>query len=582
MVYTAEELKECGLDQFTVFLAYVWEFLRLPEPTPVQLDIARYLQYGPRRSIIQAFRGVGKSWITVAFVCWILLLDPNKEIMVVSAGEGLAGDFTKFCLQLIRGMPLLQHLQPDPAKGQKASTEKFDVGPRGPGKDPSVKSVGITGQLTGGRSDVIVMDDIEIPKNSYTPLLRERIFKLVEEPDNLLKPIPTSKIVYLGTPQVEQSLYARLHRERKYAIRIWPAQVPESPSKYSGNLAPFVQQMIDNGVPAGAPVEPTRFPDHVLQEKRDGNGEAGYALQFMLDTTPSDAEKHPLKLKDLIVMDCDHKMAHIKVAWSSDPQNKVKEVDAGGFDGDHLFRAAYRSPEMAEYSCTVMAIDPSGNGKDETAYAIVKFCHGMLYLMDSGGFTQGFGDDTLRALAGKAVHWGVNDIIIEKNYGGGMFDSLLKPWLLKVGLEKEVQIQRDGLQAERVRHGKIDEEYKGWASVQKEFRILDILEPVIRSHKLVITTDVLHEDGKQQQRDPKYSLIFQMTRMQRLKGALAKDDRVDALSMAVGYFTDRMSRDQDKILNEEKERKRKEALLHHMKHVVGRGKPSHVKKGWSV
>lgn len=561
-------------------MAYVWEFLRLPEPTAVQIDIARYLQHGPKRSIIQAFRGVGKSWITVAFVCWILFLDPHKNIKVVSAGEGLAGDFTKFALQLIRGMPLLQHLEPNPAKGQKASTEKFDVGPSSANRDPSVMSVGITGQLTGGRADVIVMDDIEIPKNSYTPLLRERLFKLVEEPDNLLKPLPESKIVYLGTPQVEQSLYSRLHKERKYAIRVWPAEVPADPNKYHGNLAPFILKMIEKGAPAGTPVEPKRFPRHILDDKLAGNGVAGYQLQFMLDTTPSDAERHPLKLKDLIIMDCDLEMAPIKVAWTNDADKKVKELDAGGFDGDHYYKVAWRSDEMANYSQTVMAIDPSGKGADETAFVIVKFCHGMLYLMDAGGFRDGFGDATLSALAGKAVRWGVNDIIIEKNYGGGMFDSLLKPWLIKAGLEKEIELKRDGLPVDRVRHGKIDEEYKGWANEQKEMRILDTLEPVVRSHKLIVSREVLDADSRQQKLEQKYSLIFQFTRMQRLRGALAHDDRLDALSMAVAYFTSKMARDQDKILDEEKERRKMEALRHHMRHVIGRGKPQ--RRGWNI
>lgn len=576
--YSREEIEAAGLHEFTVFLAYLWEYLNLPEPTEVQLDIARYLQYGPRRSIVQAFRGVGKSWITVGFVVWTLFLDPHKNIMVVSAGEGLAGDFTKFCLQIIRGMPILNHLEPNPAKGHKASTEKFDVGPANANKDPSVKSVGITGQLTGSRSDLIVMDDIEVPKNSYTPLLRERLYKLVEEPDNILKPDGKSRIVYLGTPQVEASLYTRLHKERKYAIRVWPAEVPEDPNKYHGNLAPYVQAMFDRGVKPGTPMEPTRFPRVVLDEKLAGNGFAGYQLQFMLDTTPSDAERHPLKLKNLIVMDCDLEMAHIKVAWTNDPEKKVKELECGGLDGDHYYRPAFRSPEMAKYSKTVMAIDTSGKGKDETAYAIVKICHGMLYVMDVGGYVDGYGDETLRKLASKAVRWGVNDIIVEENFGSGMFSALLKPWLIKVGLEKEEVLRQAGEDPTTVRRGKIDEEYNGWSHTQKELRILNSLEPVVQSHKLVFNQDLITQDLAQARINPAYSLIYQFTRMQRVKGALAHDDRIDALAMAVGYFTKQMSRDQDKVLDEERERRRDAALRHHMKHVVGKAKkPSNRK-----
>jgi len=177
-MYSLEELHAAGLDDFRVFLVQVWEYLGLPPPTLVQLDIAlEGLQKGPKRVIIQGFRGVGKSWITVAYVLWRLLLDPQIKIMVVSATQGLADNFSKFCKQIIDGMPLLHHLKPPP---NYDAADEWNVGPALPSKDPSVKSVGITGQLTGSRADLIVPDDIEIPKNSFTFLLRERLAELVK------------------------------------------------------------------------------------------------------------------------------------------------------------------------------------------------------------------------------------------------------------------------------------------------------------------------------------------------------------------------------------------------------------------
>jgi hypothetical protein len=38
----------------------------------------------------------------------------------------------------------------------------------------------------------------------------------------------------------------------------------------------------------------------------------------------------------------------------------------------------------------------------------------------------------------------------------------------------------------------------------------------------------------------RYQLFFQMTRITRDKGALAKDDRIEALAMAVGYWAERL------------------------------------------
>ena len=49
---------------FKLFLQAMWHQLDLPSPTRAQYAIADYLQHGPKRLQIQAFRGVGKSWIT--------------------------------------------------------------------------------------------------------------------------------------------------------------------------------------------------------------------------------------------------------------------------------------------------------------------------------------------------------------------------------------------------------------------------------------------------------------------------------------------------------------------------------------
>jgi hypothetical protein len=51
---------------FRYFLTAIWKELNLPQPTRAQLAIAKYLQHGPKRLQISAFRGVGKSWITAA------------------------------------------------------------------------------------------------------------------------------------------------------------------------------------------------------------------------------------------------------------------------------------------------------------------------------------------------------------------------------------------------------------------------------------------------------------------------------------------------------------------------------------
>jgi hypothetical protein len=543
--YTQEEIEETGLDDFRVFLRQVWDYLGLPPPTPVQNDMAYNLQHGPRRFIIQAFRGVGKSWITVAFVCWNLFLDPQMKIEVISASGGLAEDFTKFTKQLISGMPLLQHLQP--RDGQRDKGTSFDVGPATPSKDPSLKAAGITGQITGTRADLIVADDIEIPKNSFTFHLREKLAEQVKEFDAILK--PGGRVIYLGTPQVEDSLYPKLHRERGYGIRIWPAEVPSKPHIYRGNLAPFV----DLSLPVGTPLDPKRFDKEDLTERRLSYGETGYALQFMLDTNPASSDQNPLKCANLMVLPLDDRMGPVSVAWGSKRENLIEDLQSGGFDGDNWHAPAFVSDEMSAWTATVCAIDPSGKGKDETSWAIVRHHHGLLYLVDSGGERDGFGEETLNKIAARCARHKVTKVIDEPNYGGGMFRQLLRPKLAEyMGAA-----------------GTFDEEWNAWSSGQKELRILDVLQPLFGSHRIVVDRKVVEKDLEVQRDRQQYSLVQQMTRMARLKGAVPHEDRLEALAMACAYFVEKMHRDNRSAKDQHKKRELRKMVDEVRKHLFG-------------
>ena len=395
---------------FRKFLYYTWNKLGLPSPTPVQYDIAHYLQTGPRRRIIEAFRGVGKSWITSAYVCWRLLKNPDEKILVVSASKTRADDFSLFTKRLISELPVLVHLKARP--GQRDSNIAFDVGPTKPAHAPSVKSVGITGQMTGSRATLIIADDIESLNNSLTQTQRDKLLETVKEFDAVL--MPGGEINYLGTPQTELSIYNTL-AERGYQVRIWPARYPKETelNRYQGRLAPIIlDKVLDGTVKPGIPTDPKRFNDLDLREREASYGRTGFALQFMLDTSLSDMEKYPLKISDFIVFNCDNNIAPVKLAWASG-RDQILDLPSVGFTGDRWYKPMYVSPEWDNYQGCVMAIDPSGRGTNETGYAVVKHSRGLLYLVASGGFRDGYVDTTLKGLANVAKRYGVNWIIIE-------------------------------------------------------------------------------------------------------------------------------------------------------------------------
>lgn len=550
---------------FRLFMWVIWKHLSLPDPTPIQYDIALYLQHGPRRRMVQAFRGVGKSWITAAFVLWRLLKNPEERILVVSASKDRADAFSVFLKRLIDEVPIIQHLRPDPSQGHRDSIVAFDVGTSSAHQAPSVRSVGITGQLTGGRATIIVADDVEVPKNSMTQTMRDRLAESVKEFDAVL--VPDGEVVYLGTPQTEMSLYNTLP-ERGYDIHIWPARYVSigEVARYKGRLAMMILRRIEDGSgKPGVTTDPKRFTDLDLAEREASYGRSGFALQFMLDTSLSDADRYPLKITDMMALDLDNEVAPVKLTWASgrDVQDTLESV---GFPGDRWHKPMWMSSGesgMAKYQGSVLFIDPSGRGKDESGYAVVKMLNGMLFLMDCGGFREGYTPKTLLALAGKAREFEVNSVVIEDNFGDGMFSELFKPYLARAFL---TSIDEDFLKGRRA-HG------------QKEKRIIDTLEPVLNQHRLVVNRKLIERDMTNYNEHPgdvyqKYSLFYQLTRITREKGALLHDDRLDALAGAVAYWVEEMGRDQDRVLSEHASKLLEAELSEFMDHVLGENSQS--------
>lgn len=528
------------LRDFRNFLFLVWKHLNLPDPTPLQYDIAEYLQHGPKRSVIMAFRGVGKSWITSAFVVHQLLLDPAKNILVVSASKNRSDDFSTFTLRIIQEIPILKGLKP--SENQRFSKIAFDVGPAPASHAPSVKSLGISSQLTGSRADIIVADDVEVANNSATQGMRDKLDEQVKEFDAIIKPLDSSRIIFLGTPQCEDSIYNKL-RERGYKSRIWPSEYPddtEATNNYGGDLAPLIADNIASDT-VGTSTEPLRFTDLDLEERKMSYGRTGYALQFMLNPKLSDADRYPLKINDLIISDVDVDLAPEKIVWSSDPDNTDRDLPNVGLAGDRFRRPSSTVGDMIPYSGSVLSIDPSGRGKDETGYAVVKMLNGQLYVPDAGGIKGGYDERTLKQLVAIAKDNKVNIVVIESNFGDGMFMELIKP-LFRTTYPVTI---------EEVRHNK-----------QKELRIVDTLEPVLNSHRLVIDPKVITYDYKSAlsypiEQQTRYMLMYQLSRITRDRGSLVHDDRLDALSIAVGYWVQQMASDADQSMVD-----RQQELLH--------------------
>jgi hypothetical protein len=508
-------------NSFPVFLSLVWKSLDLPRPTRAQLAIAEYLQSGPKRLQIQAFRGLGKSWIAAAFVLWTLWNDRDKKILVVSASKQRADDFTIFCQKCILEFDWMVHMRPQD-DDQRWSRVSFDIAGCRPAQSPSVKSVGITGQLTGSRADLIVFDDVEVPSNSATDMMREKLLQLVTEGESVLTPKADSRIVFLGTPQTTFTIYRTL-RERNYRPFVWPARYPKNLVGYEDILAPQLQSDIDtkgHDTISWTPTD-TRFSEINLLEREQSMSRSNFMLQFMLDTSLSDALKFPLKLSDFSVMPLDPAKGPSEVIWGADKETLL-DLPAVALPGDRWHRPK-REGEYTSWGETIVAVDPSGRGKDETVAVVLSQINGFLFIRDIFASQDGYSDKTLCEILRRAKRYGASSCLIESNFGDGAIMELMR---------KHATEMKVGMNFEEVR-----------ATTRKEDRIIDTLEPVLNQHRLIIDQRLIdwdyrsNPDQAPEERLPRM-LMYQLTRMCREKGAVKHDDRVDALALGVKYFQD--------------------------------------------
>lgn len=360
--------------------------------------------------------------------------------------------------------------------------------------------------------------------------MRDRLGELVKEFDAILK--PEGFILYLGTPQTEMTLYRELE-QRGYETTVWPARYPrneEDLASYEGRLAPMLVKDLSEEQCWWAPADPVRFDEEDLSERELSYGRSGFALQFQLNPSLSDENRYPLKLRDLIVAPLDSDSAPLTYQWLPNPQNAIQGLPAVGLKGDSYHRYHTASDSSDKYLQRVLVIDPSGRGKDETAYAILNTLNGYIYLMEVGGMRGGYDDITLEKLAKIAKRWKVNEVVFESNFGDGMFGKVFQPVLLK-------------------HHQCIMTEFR--SKGQKEVRIAENLEPVMSGHRLVVREEAIQADynsardtdGKL---DPRYSAFYQMTRLTRDRGSLAHDDRLDAIAIGIEHLKKIMELDSAK------------------------------------
>lgn len=535
--------------EFLPFLDDVMELLGF-HVSEIQEDIAKYIAYGPHYLMVKAQRGQAKTSIAAAYCVWSLIHNPKSRVLIISAGGSQASDISTLIIRIIQNMDVLECLRPDIRNGDRSSVEHFDVHYtlKGVDKSPSVKCLGITANMQGNRADLLLADDVESAKNSATAIMRAQLMHLTLDFTSICS---TGRILWLGTPQSEDSIYMSLPG-RGVTVRVWPGRypTPQQLQNYGDELAPLLKRRLEAdpslGTGGGAmgdqgkPIEKegTGWLDEAnLRQKELDQGESWFQLQHMLNTKLADAMRFPLKLERCVLLDVQRR-APLVVERHPDP-SALESFNVHGF-AVKLRRPLSLSPEQHELTQVVTYIDPAGGGvnADETAYSTVAFLNGNVYLLDIGGFPGGYDKDILLEIAKRLAVFKPNTVVIEKNMGYGAFAAVFTPILHSV---HKCSVEED------------------LVTGQKEARIISTLEPVIGRGSLIITPSVIEQDIKDCQRyAPKdrqtYSLFFQLAKLTKARGSLVHDDRADSLEGAVRYWNKYLAIDQERQAKAERDK----------------------------
>jgi len=480
----------------------------------------------------------------------------------------MAKEISNWVIQIITGMEELDCLRPDRSRGDRASVERYDIHTdlKGPEKSPSIACVGITSNLQGKRADILIADDIESQKNSMTSEMRERLVHLSRDFTSICS---DGDIIYLGTPQSIDSVYNGLPA-RGYDVRIWPGRFPTAKEieNYGEFLAPRIRAQLEHdpslatggGLTGqrGKPTDSILLGEDVLLKKEIDQGAAYFQLQHMLDTRLSDEERFPLKVGKVIFMNLQGDTVPTQIGVLRNMANMISTPTDYPL-ADKMYRAESLGNVMIPYQGTHMYVDPAGGGQngDETAYCVTKFSAGKVFIVDIGGVKGGLDMPSMDELTLIAEKHKPEKISIEKNYGNGALSSVWKPLLW----------QKHVCDVEDV-----------WESGQKELRIIDTLEPLLGSGRLVCDEELIEQDWADVQRHPaerrsSFSLFAQMAKITRARGSLFHDDRLDALAGSVRNWIQDLAQDEERAT----EAARQENYQTMMQNPLGDGRPL---KGW--
>jgi len=239
----------------------------------------KFRKKGPKRRLLLAFRGAGKSTLVGLFAAWLVAKRPDLRILTLSADLALARKMVRNVKRILERHPKAPPLKP--RKPELWGAEQFTVRRSAELRDPTMLARGIDGNFTGSRADFVICDDVEVPGNSDTAAKRTALREKLGEIEFVL--VPGGMQLYLGTPHTYYSIYA--HEPR--------AEIGETRPFLDG----FERKLVPIRGEDGALAWPARFGEERIAELERTSGPIRFASQMLLTpVAPQQCRFDPAKL----------------------------------------------------------------------------------------------------------------------------------------------------------------------------------------------------------------------------------------------------------------------------------------------
>lgn len=212
MKLTLNDIREGAESDLLVFIKLLAPHLLIGE---CHVELINWWQSHTRKRncLVLLPRGHLKSKLIAYKTAWELTRDPTSTILYVSATSDLAEQQLGLVKQILTSKTYMKYW-PDmihPEEGKRAKWTNSEIVVDHPLRaaegirDPSIKTAGLTTNITGFHATNVKLDDVVVPGNAYTEEGRQKVTNLISQIASIKEPEAITDCV--GTRYHGKDLY---------------------------------------------------------------------------------------------------------------------------------------------------------------------------------------------------------------------------------------------------------------------------------------------------------------------------------------------------------------------------------------